>query len=1681
MITKLSLTLTPKFIYPLLLLFFSICSFSQNILINYENFESGNFPFTLWNDGGSDCSLNSSSILSGTDSANLQDNSGSSSSMFTNNIDLTPYASVELTFDFRTVGFNSGHDFFIEYSNNGGSSWVSTPIARYILGTNFNNNTTYTNQSVTINNGGTYGFTSNSRFRFRSDASSNRDDIYIDEIIINGTLSGPPQPEINITGLGNTISNGDNSPSNSDNTNYGSVNTGSLTNHIFTIQNTSSSETNLTISDNGSGISISGGFGYFTINSEPTQNSTISGGNNLTFSIDYIPLTDGTHTATISIDNDDSNEDPYTFTIQGTSISPNPEIDVKGNGANIANGDLYPTTFNNTNFGSVDIGNSSTKTYTINNTGISTLNISSITLSNSTDFEIVGTPYNATVNSGNSTAFNVRYTGASGKHSSTVTIESDDADEGTYTFVIRASSKATGDTSLWSVTNITSDSELNNPYEITYGPDNKLWISERVGKKIVTVNTAGGSKSTILDLSGLVYQTAGQDGLMGFAIHPDLYTDINTSNNLVYIAYTYDAGGGSRKLRIASYRYIAGTGLLDSGTATTIIEGIDASNDHNSGRMKIGPDFKIYYTIGDQGANQFGNACNPIQAQDLPSSSSDYDPYKGKVLRLNLDGTVPADNPTLNSVKSHVYTYGHRNPQGIIFGSNGKLYASEHGAKVDDELNIITAGKNYGWPHIAGYYDNLAYSYCNWSSQGGSCSTSGFTDHNCPSGVTSVTEYDAANNSILSNFQPPIGTYDSTTNYDPSGNWLTWPTVAPSSIDIYEAGLIPNWGQSLLITTLKEGTIFRAKLNTAGDALVDITSDNKFEEFHSSNDRYRDIAMDPDGITFYAITDSSGTTSGPSGSSSVTLSNPGVVMKFQYIGPVPTTTTYYVDVDEDGFGDINDTTGTEYSSDPGAGYSLTNDDCNDNQPLAYPGNTEILYDGIDNDCDSLTLDTLDADGDGVNSDTDCDDNQPLAYPGNTEVLYDGIDNDCNPLTLDTEDADNDGVNSDTDCDDNQPLAYPGNTEILYDGIDNDCDPLTLDTEDVDNDGVNSDTDCDDNQSLAYPGNTEILYDGIDNDCDPLTLDTEDADNDGVNSDTDCDDNQPLAYPGNTEILYDGIDNDCNPLTLDYEDTDGDGVIDSEDQCPGFDDNIDVDSDGIPDGCDSLIDSDNDGIADSEDQCLGFDDTADSDSDGIPDGCDTCPGFDDSIDVDADGTPDGCDNLIDSDNDGVADSKDLCPGFDDTIDVDTDGIPDDCDSLIDSDNDGVADSEDVCPGFDDNIDIDNDGIPDDCDSLIDSDNDGVSDTEDQCPGFDDNVDIDADNIPDDCDPLIDSDNDGVADSEDVCPGFDDNIDTDADGIPDDCDTLIDSDNDGIADSEDLCPGFDDTVDGDNDGIPTGCDPDDNDPCIPDSNSPACNTCSDIIVDNFEGSYGNWNDGGNDSALSASNANTGSYSIRLRDNSGTSSSMYTNSLDLSGLSEISINFSYYSISMENGEDFFLEISTNGGSSYSIIQTWARGTHFNNNTRYNESVNVYNATYGFTNNSVLRIRCDASGNNDQIYIDDVTINSCANGQTAKKQTAKTTATIEIDNNILIESKTIKVYPNPASYELFIKAEGVNSNSDVKLYTIIGQLVRHINMISNELKIDLNGLSEGLYLVKISNEKGELIKADRIIIKVD
>ena len=175
-----------------------------------------------------------------------------------------------------------------------------------------------------------------------------------------------------------------------------------------------------------------------------------------------------------------------------------------------------------------------------------------------------------------------------------------------------------------------------------------------------------------------------------------------------------------------------------------LISGLSASSDRNSGRMIFGQDGKLYYTIGDQGKNRLALYCSNDLAQHLPTVragfSQELEYYEGKVLRMNPDGSIPNDNPEINGVKSHIFTYGHRNAQGIAMGPNGDIYISEHGDDSDDEVNRLQAGGNYGWPYVSGYKDNKAYQFYNWSAAQ-NCKDLTFNDiAPAPPGVTVMNE-----------------------------------------------------------------------------------------------------------------------------------------------------------------------------------------------------------------------------------------------------------------------------------------------------------------------------------------------------------------------------------------------------------------------------------------------------------------------------------------------------------------------------------------------------------------------------------------------------------------------------------------------------------------------------------------------------------------------------------------------------------------------------------------------------------------------------------------------------------------------------------------------------------------------------------------------------------------------------
>lgn len=436
--------------------------------------------------------------------------------------------------------------------------------------------------------------------------------------------------------------------------------------------------------------------------------------------------------------------------------------------------------------------------------------------------------------------------------------------------------------------------DLAGPWEISWGPDGWLWVTERVGGRITRIDPADGTKVTAIEIEE-VAAPGGQDGLMGLALHPELLQ--GTGNDYVYTAYTYndeslgadetvsDPASPYRFLytKIVRLTYDEASGTL--GEPVELIAGLPASNDHNSGRMKIGPDLKLYYTIGDMGNNQLGNWCIPIEAQRLPTAEEiearDYFAYQGKSLRLNLDGTIPEDNPDLGGVVSHVYTYGHRNMQGIDFASDGTLYGTEHGPKADDELNILVAGGNYGWPHVSGFRDDMAYQFARWADATTPCEELQFSDIVIDPSVP-VEDETAFTDPMVDPLATMFTVPDDWNFTDPiceGIDFICWPTVAPSSLEVYEPGNdgVPGWGKSIILPTLKRGSIYRVPLSEDGQSVS-----APIERYFQSENRFRDVAIGPDNRTIYVATDQGGLAEATGGGVTRTMTNPGAILVFTY-------------------------------------------------------------------------------------------------------------------------------------------------------------------------------------------------------------------------------------------------------------------------------------------------------------------------------------------------------------------------------------------------------------------------------------------------------------------------------------------------------------------------------------------------------------------------------------------------------------------------------------------------------------------------------------------------------------------------------------------------------------------------------------------------------------------------------
>jgi glucose/arabinose dehydrogenase len=329
---------------------------------------------------------------------------------------------------------------------------------------------------------------------------------------------------------------------------------------------------------------------------------------------------------------------------------------------------------------------------------------------------------------------------------------------------------------------------LDIPWEIIYGPDGFIWTTERKGI-ISRIDPVAQTKTVILNIVSSVYQNS-ESGLLGMVLHPDFS---NTPE--VFLAYTYGSFSNIKE-KVVKYTY-NGTSLVNE---VILIDNIVGNTTHNGSRIAILPDNTLLFSTGD------------AQNQSLPQ---DVNELNGKVLRINLDGTIPANNAFAGNP---VYTYGHRNVQGILQHPNGKIYVSEHGASTDDEFQILEIGRNYGWPNVEGFCD--------------------------PGGEETFC--------IANNVMEPL---------------VAWtPTNAPSDMVYYENPLFPEFDGRVLMTVLKDKRIIAMDLSADGLSVVD-------EDHYLINQfgRLRDICVGPQKEIYLATNGASWSNTSPNTHSIIVL------------------------------------------------------------------------------------------------------------------------------------------------------------------------------------------------------------------------------------------------------------------------------------------------------------------------------------------------------------------------------------------------------------------------------------------------------------------------------------------------------------------------------------------------------------------------------------------------------------------------------------------------------------------------------------------------------------------------------------------------------------------------------------------------------------------------------------------
>jgi glucose/arabinose dehydrogenase/mono/diheme cytochrome c family protein len=303
---------------------------------------------------------------------------------------------------------------------------------------------------------------------------------------------------------------------------------------------------------------------------------------------------------------------------------------------------------------------------------------------------------------------------------------------------------------------------LDVPWDIAYADDKSLWFAEQKGV-ISKIDLRTGEIKRLLTITDVWHKRTA--GLLGLVVHPNF-----KANPYVFFNYTVKKDSLITN-HLVRYEYKNDT--LINKKILLVIDGFTA---HNGSRLVLDKDGKLLWATGD--------AYVKDNAQNLKS-------LNGKILRLNIDGSVPKDNPY---PKSYVFANGFRNMQGITIGDNGLIYTSEHGDAIEDEVNLIEKGKNYGWPTIEG-------------------------KHDLPTDKLFAQQYQTV---------------------EPIQSWT--PVIAPAGIAYYGYGAIAEWRKSLLLTTLKTKSLRVLKLTEDGRKIL---SEEIFLKEHYG--RLRDVAVGPKG------------------------------------------------------------------------------------------------------------------------------------------------------------------------------------------------------------------------------------------------------------------------------------------------------------------------------------------------------------------------------------------------------------------------------------------------------------------------------------------------------------------------------------------------------------------------------------------------------------------------------------------------------------------------------------------------------------------------------------------------------------------------------------------------------------------------------------------------------------------